>query len=124
MTLQKSFEEKLEIDSENWLIWDDNWINYWNKKDNYGLINIDDKGFILYKHINKTECYIVFAFVYSKERKKGYLRQMLKELENKYNIIKLASFDDITDKVWSKLGFHCYKKGGVNECNYFTNIHA
>lgn len=121
MDLRKSFEEKLSKDNQQWCIYDSNWINYWNNKENYELINYKNEGFILYKIINKVECFIVFAYINSSVRKRGYLRQMINKLINKYQIIKLGSYDETTDYIWNRLGFNCYKKGDKNECNYFTN---
>lgn len=118
---RKIIEKRLKEDNENWLIYDKNWINYWEKDQRITgikIINIENKSFILYEKINEKEIFILFAYVYSNNRKQGLLSNMLLKLKNN-KIIKLGSLDETTDKVWIKCGFECYKKGNINECSLF-----
>ena len=112
--MKETFEKLLTDDSENWIIYSDIWINYWNGDKTIELI-VDDtsNGFIL---INDNHIY--FAFVSSKKRRNGILKKMMIVTKQKYKSLTLSSLDNTTDKIWNYFDFKIYKKRtNCNECS-------
>ena len=130
------WEEKLHQDYENWIIYDDSWINYWDKKENKNyevdIITCEKKGFIIltrYKNekkylIDNIKNYLFFGYVCGDSRRQGVLRKLMIKLKEKYKDedISLSSLDETTDKVWSKMGFRCIKKREKNNmCSQYVS---
>lgn len=122
----------MKKDGDDWIIYNDEWKDYWkNKKNNkysYDFINYEDKGFILiYNYKEKgyvkddIKIYIKYAYVQRKHRKKGILKNMMKILFEKYKSqkISLLSQDPTSDKVWEKFNFKCIYKELYGGCHHY-----
>jgi len=109
---KKYFEKLLEEDNENWIIYEKSWDNGWENNE----IFFNKKGFIL---MNKN--HLVFTFVYSMYRRQGVLKNLMKEIFNKYSSITLSSIDETTDVIWESFGFECIsKREDSSSCSFYS----
>lgn len=123
MSNRKYWEEKLIEDNEKWLIYDDNWLKYWNNNDkNIDIYFYEHMGFIV---IRKDIKCIHFAYVCSNYRGYGILKKMINFVIYKYKFdyLQLYSMNNITDTIWEKLNAKIVKKREKeNECSEYIII--
>ncbi len=119
MDVRDHLEKSLEKNGERWLLYDNRWIEMWEKGDEeYQLvIGKENSGFIFLK-----KNHIIFAFVPKECRRKGKLKLMFRYLLGiiNYSVITLSSLTEESDKVWEKLGFICIKKGDDKTCGEYV----
>ena len=111
--------DKLEADRENWILYEESWLNYFKKLEVSGyttdFLTYGNDGFILIRIFEEPEhganIYLDFAYVDSRKRQQGVLKKVFKKLQTKYKgqKIYLNSLDETSDKVWTKLGFKMIK---------------
>ena len=119
------FEILLRKDNQEWIIEEDCWKIFWenngiSEEYDVDLLNEQNKGFILirkYKkkgYVDDIRNYIKFGFVYSKFRRQGIMKNLMKKVEEKYQneSLSLYSIDGISDQVWEHFGFECIGEAG------------
>ena len=125
--VRQILETFLYKDNQHWIIYEDCWKIFWGdkkKSEDYDveLLVEQNKGFIIllkYKEdgyvVKDIKKYIKFAFVYSKFRRQGIMKKLIKKLEQKYakDSLSLYSVNKASDKVWQYFGFTC-----VSRSNY------
>ena len=103
------YEKILKESNENWFIYEDDWINYWDyNSKKIDAIFHEDKGFV-FINTSYENPYIVFAFTNKKYRKQGIMKILMDKVFKKYKNKTLtpSSLDETTDIVWEKIGFTC-----------------
>lgn len=124
----------LRKDDQEWIIEEDCWKIFWGDKKKSKEYDVDlivqqNKGFILirkYKgegRIDKDiKNYIKFAFVYSKFRRQGIMKKLMKRVDEKYpnESLSLYSMNVDSDQVWEYFGFECIGEVEIND--YFIYI--